>query len=114
MDKTVTQVDRDAVLQMINRAFRNKKVKISTECFNDMAASMAAHRLTQITALENPTPEMVEDVAIALAEAEGEQWCADNANETLNGNSPADMRFSYRESAQTALTAAAAHLKGQV
>jgi hypothetical protein len=99
---TVTQADMDAAH--------------ACGCYYSEAfyQAFAAHRLTQITALENPTPEMVEDVAIALAEAEGEQWCADNANETLNGNSPADMRFSYRESAQTALTAAAAHLKGQV
>jgi hypothetical protein len=44
-------------------------------------------------------------IAKALALAEGAKWDAANFNETLNGESPSDMRDAYEGQAQTALTA---------
>jgi hypothetical protein len=44
-------------------------------------------------------------IAKALALAEGAKWDAANFNETLNGESPSDMRGAYEGQAQTALAA---------
>ena len=63
-----------------------------------------------VDALKNPTPELVEAVAIGLAEEAGEYWDADDYTDTLSGNDPADMRFGFRDSAKAALATAAAYL----